>query len=55
MRYEYIKKGRGAKQEGSRLEELIAEMLLPMSDVIFMKDKAGRISIFEEGIKFGMI
>lgn len=50
-----MKKDRGAKQEGSALEELIAEILLPMSDVIVMKDKAGRISIFKEGIKFGMI
>lgn len=50
-----MKKDRGAKQEGSALEELIAEILLPMSDVIVMKDKVGRISIFKEGIKFGMI
>ena len=50
-----MKKDRGAKQEGSTLEELIAEILLPMSDLIVMKDKAGRISIFKEGIKFGMI
>ena len=51
-----MRKGReGKKQEGNALEELIAEILLPMSDVVVMKDRAGRISIFKEGIKFGMI
>ncbi len=46
---------RKEKQEGNILEELIAEILVPMTDVIVMKDRAGRISIFKEGIKFGMI
>ena len=43
------------QKEGSVLEELIAEILLPMTDVIVMKDRGGRISIFKDGIKFGMI
>ena len=43
------------KIKADNLEELIEEILLPMSDVIIMNDRAGRISIFKEGIKFGMI
>lgn len=50
-----MKKGKEEKQASGALEELIAEILEPMSDIIVMKDKAGRISIFKEGIKFGMI
>jgi hypothetical protein len=47
-----MKKG---KNEQSTIEELIAEILLPMSEVIVKKDREGRVSIFKEGIKFGMI
>ena len=43
------------QKEESVLEELIAEILLPMADVLVRKDRVGRISIFKEGIKFGMI
>jgi len=43
------------RKEESVLEKLIVEILLPMSDVIVRKDRGGRISIFKEGIKFGMI
>lgn len=39
----------------SVLEELIAEIFLPMTDIIVRKDRVGRVSIFKEGIKFGMV
>lgn len=43
------------QKEESILEELIAEILLPMADVLVRKDRIGRISVFKEGIKFGII
>ena len=40
------------RKEESVLEELIAEILLPMVGVVVRKDRIGRISVFKEGIKW---
>lgn len=50
-----MKKNGKHKQSKSALEELIAEILLPMSGVSVVKDKGKCFSVFKEGIKFGMV
>lgn len=50
-----MKKDRKKKRAESALEELIAEVLLPMSEVMVIKDKTECFSVLKEGIKFGMV
>lgn len=50
-----MKKDKKKRREGSSLEDLIAEVLLPMSGVKVIKDNAESFSIFKEGVKFGMV
>lgn len=50
-----MKKDRRKKSAESSLEDLIAEVLLPMSEVIVIKDKAECFSVLKGSIKFGVI
>ena len=50
-----MEKDKNRKLKENALEDLIVEALLPMSEVIVIKDKEKCFSVFKEGVKFGIV